>query len=96
MNTSDAFTLNLELVEIVVLQQPDVIEPALHHRVRTGLAVLVQEVLFQRSRIHPDPDRTAVVLGRLHHLAHPSADPILPGLIRRQAAPASAASIARL
>ena len=37
-----------------------------------------------------------MVLGRLHHFAHALALPILPGLMRRQAAPALAASMARL
>ena len=37
-----------------------------------------------------------MVLGRLHHFAHPLGEPILPGLMRRQAAPFTAASMARL
>ena len=62
---------DLEFVKIVVLQQLDVIHSGFHHRIRARLAILVQQMFFQRSRIHPDPDRAAVILGRPHHLGHP-------------------------
>ena len=61
---------DLEFVEIVVLQQLDVIEPAVHHRIRAGFAVFFQQVLFQTAGIDADADRTAVILGRTHHLGH--------------------------
>src|SRR5690606_7822152 len=62
---------NLELVNVVVLQELDVIEPAFHHRVRAGFAVLVEQVLFKAAGIDADPDRTAVILRGPHDLAHP-------------------------
>ncbi len=62
---------DLELVEIVVLQDADMIEPALDHRLRARLAVFLQEMLLQRPGVDPDPHRAAVVPRRLDHLAHP-------------------------
>ena len=58
-------------MEIIVLQQPDVIQTGLHHRVGARFAVFVQQMLFQRPRVHPDADRTAVVFRGLHNVAHP-------------------------
>jgi hypothetical protein len=57
-------------VKIVVLQQLDMVEAGFHHRIGARLAVLVQQVFFQAAGVHPDADRTAVVLGRPHHLGH--------------------------
>ena len=65
-----SFHADLELVEIVVLQDADMIQPAFHHRFRARLAVLFQQVLFQRPGIDPDADRTTVILGCLDHLTH--------------------------
>ena len=62
---------DLELVEVVVLEDADMIEPALDHRLRARLAVLLQQVPLQRPGVHPDPHRAAVVPRRLDHLAHP-------------------------
>ena len=62
---------DLELVEIVVLKDLDVIQPAFDHRVGARLAIFLQQVLLKRSRVHTDPDRAAVILGRLDHLADP-------------------------
>jgi hypothetical protein len=36
-----------------------------------GLAIFVQQVLFQRTGVDADADGTAVVAGGLDHLAHP-------------------------
>ena len=46
---------DLELVKIVVLQNTDMLQPALDHRVGTGLAVFVEQMLFETARIHTDP-----------------------------------------
>ena len=61
---------DLEFVEIVVLQDTDMVETGLHHRVGARFAVFLKQVLFQRPGIHADPDGTAVILGRLHHFGH--------------------------
>jgi hypothetical protein len=87
---------DLELVEVVVLQDAGVVQGALDHRVGARLAVLLQQFALQRAGVDADPHRAAVVAGRLDHVAHAVGLPILPGLIRRQAAPAWAASMPRL
>ena len=69
------------------------VERAFDHRLGTGLAVLFEQVLLQAAGVDADAHGAAVVLGRLDDLAHALAPPMLPGLIRRQAAPASAASM---
>jgi hypothetical protein len=58
-------------MKVVVLQKLDVIEAGFHHRIGAWLAIFVQEMLFQRPRIHPDADGTAMILGRLDNLGHP-------------------------
>ena len=60
----------LELAEIVVFQQPRVIERAFHHRFGTRLAVALQQFGLEASGVDADTHRAAMVLGRLHHLAH--------------------------
>ena len=62
---------DLELVEIQVLQDAGVEEGALHHRVGTGFAVLLQKVPFQRAGVHADAHGAAVVPRRLHDLPDP-------------------------
>jgi hypothetical protein len=62
---------DLEVQEIVVFQDPDMVEARFHHRVGTGLAILVEEVLFEAPGIHPDPDRAIMVAGGLDDLLHP-------------------------
>jgi hypothetical protein len=62
---------DLEVQKIVVLEDLDVIEARFDHRVGTGLAILVQQVLFEAPGIHPDPDRAIMVAGGLDDLLHP-------------------------
>ena len=62
---------DLELEEIVVLEDLGVVERALDHRLRAGLAVFLQKIAFERAGVDADPHRAAVVLGRLDDLAHP-------------------------
>jgi hypothetical protein len=62
---------DLELVKIVVLQHLDMVQPAFDHGIGTGLAVFVQQVLFQRSRVHADAHGTAVIAGGRDDLLHP-------------------------
>ena len=62
---------DLELVEVVVLAGCGRGERALDHRLGAGLAVFLQQVALQRAGIDADAHGAAVVLGRLHHLAHP-------------------------
>ena len=52
---------DLELVEVVVLQDADVVERALDHRLRAGLAVFLEQVLLEAAGVHADADRAAVV-----------------------------------
>ena len=47
------------------------VEAALHHRVGGRFAVFVQEVLFQRTRVHADADRTVVITGGFDHFFDP-------------------------
>ena len=44
------------------------VEPAFHHRVGARLAVFVQQVLFQRPRIHANADRAVMIARGLDHL----------------------------
>ena len=62
---------DLELEEVVVLEDLRVVERALDHRLGARLAVALQEILLERAGIDADPHGAAVVLRRLHHLAHP-------------------------
>ena len=72
------------------------IERAFDQRLGAGLAIFLEQVLLEAAGVDADADRAAVGLGGVDHLGTRSAEPILPGLMRRQAAPASAASSARL
>ena len=72
-------------------------ERALDHRLWAGLAVFLEQVALERAGVDADAHRAAIRLGGVDHFAHARAlDPMLPGLMRRHAAPASAASMARL
>uniref|UniRef100_A0A0N4ZLI6 LigA n=1 Tax=Parastrongyloides trichosuri TaxID=131310 RepID=A0A0N4ZLI6_PARTI len=62
---------DLELVEVVVLQDAGVIEGAFDHRVGAGLAVLLQQLLFQRAGVDADAHGAAVVAGGLDDLLDP-------------------------
>jgi hypothetical protein len=74
-----------------------VVERALDHRLRAWLAILLEQVPLQAAGVDADAHRTAVVAGRLDRLPSPApSEPILPGLMRRHAAPALAASMPRL
>ena len=77
-------------------QDPGVVERALDHRLGAGLAVFLQQVALQRAGIDADAHGAAMVLAAFTTSRTRSAEPILPGLMRRQAAPALAASMARL
>ena len=61
---------DLVLAEIVVLEQPDMAQAALDHRLGAGLGIALQQVALERACVDADADGTAVVLGGLHHLAH--------------------------
>jgi len=47
-------TLILEFEKVVVLEDAGVVERALHHRLRAGLAVFLQKVALEASGIDPD------------------------------------------
>jgi hypothetical protein len=87
---------HLIVAKAVVLEDPDMVERAFDQRLGARLAIFLEQVLLQAPGIDPDPDRAAIGAGRRDDFLTRSCDPILPGLIRRQAAPASAASSARL
>ena len=65
------FDADFDLVKIMVLQQAQMVEGAFHHRVRARLAVFLQQFAFQTAGIDANANGAAMVLGRLHHLAHP-------------------------
>ena len=73
------FHRDLEFVEVIVLQDLDVIHPALDHRIRARLAVFLQQVPLQTARVHADADRAAMILRRLDHLAHAA---LIPDIAR--------------
>ena len=54
---------DLERVEVVVLEDADVVEAALDHRLRAGLAVLLEQVLLEAAGVDADAHRAAVVAG---------------------------------
>src|SRR5438132_10957570 len=63
-----ALARDLELEEIIVLEDPGVVERALDHRFGARLAVALEEVALEevaleRAGIDPDPHRAAVILG---------------------------------
>ena len=43
---------------------------AFYHGLGGGLAVFIQKMFFQGSRIYPNSDGAIVVLGGLNHFAH--------------------------
>ena len=43
---------------------------AFYHGLRGGFTVFIQQMFFQRSRIHPNPDGAIVIFGGLNDLAH--------------------------
>jgi hypothetical protein len=87
---------DLVFVEVVVLEQLDVVERAFDQRLRARLAIFFEQVLFQAAGIDADPDRAAIRLGGADHFGDALGRADIAGLMRRHAAPASAASSARL
>ena len=47
------------------------VERALDQRLRTGLAIFLEQVLLEAPRVDTNADRAAVRLGGVDHLAHP-------------------------
>ena len=47
------------------------VERAFDHRLGAGLAIAFEKLALQGTGIDADADRTAMVLGRLHNIAHP-------------------------
>jgi hypothetical protein len=86
---------DLELVEVVVLQEPDMVEAGFDHRLGAGLGVFLQQVLSRLPALTPMRMEQPWSLAARTTSRTRSAEPMLPGLMRRQAAPASAASMAR-
>ena len=87
---------DLEFVEVVILQDPGVVERALDHRLGTGLAVALQQFALQRAGVDADAHGAAVVARGWITSRTRAGEPMLPGLMRRHAAPALAASMPRL
>ena len=90
------FDRDLVVPEIMVLQNADMVERAFDQRFRAGLAIFFEQVLFEAAGIDPDADRAAIGAAAAITSRTRSSEPMLPGLMRRHAAPASAASSARL
>src|SRR5438128_6488051 len=55
---------DLVVPEIVILEDPDMVERALDQRFRTRLAIFFEQVLLEAAGIDPDADRAAVSPGR--------------------------------
>ena len=89
---------DLVVAEVRLFQKCGVAERARRQSFRRRPAVLFQEVALQRAGIDADADGAAVVAGGTDDLAHPLLITDVAGVEakRRQAAPASAASMARL
>jgi hypothetical protein len=83
-------------VEVVVLQVRRVPQRALHQRLRVRLAVLLQQVLSRLPALTPMRMEQPWSRAAFTTSFTRSALPMLPGLMRRHAAPAFAASMARL
>ena len=90
------FHRDLVVTKTVVLEDPNMVERAFDQRLGARFAIFFEQVLLEASCINPDPDRAAVRPRRGDDFLTRSSEPMLPGLIRRHAAPASAASSARL
>ncbi|MBG9885425.1 hypothetical protein ABE10_02255 [Bacillus toyonensis] len=61
---------DLEVVEVMLLEQRCFPHGALHERLRSRLAVFLQQPLVERARVHADAERDAGVGRRLGDLAH--------------------------
>ena len=90
------FHRDLIVAKAVVLEDPDMVERAFDQRLGTRLAIFFEQVLLQAAGIDADADRAAVGAGRGDHFAHAFLRADIAGIDPRQAAPASAASSARL
>ncbi len=62
---------DLVFVEVVILQDLDMVERALDQSLGAGLAIFLEQVLFEGARVYADADRAAIGLGRIDHFAHP-------------------------
>ncbi len=62
---------NNDVLEPLVLEQPHVAPRALHHRLGRRVAILSQQVAFQRARVHADANRQPPLTGRIDHGPHP-------------------------
>ena len=63
---------HLIFAEIMVLEQPDMVERAFDQRLGAGLAIFFEQVALEAAGIDPDPHRAAIRLGGAHHLARPA------------------------
>ncbi len=61
---------DLEVVEIVLLKDVRVVQRAFHQRLGVRFAVFLQQVPLQRTRVHADPHRAAVIAGGPDDLLH--------------------------
>ena len=62
---------DLIIAEAVVLENADMVERAFDQRLRTGLAIFFEQVLFEAAGIDPDADRAAVGARRGDDFADP-------------------------
>jgi hypothetical protein len=76
----------------VILQQLDMVERAFDQRLGAGLAVFLEQVLFQAPGVDPDADRAAIGLGGADHFG----DPLRGADIARIDAQAGGALVGRL
>ena len=62
---------NLKIMKIIVLKDTRMLERRFNQRLGAGLGIFLQKMPLQRSGIHPDPHRTAMVARRADDFAHP-------------------------
>jgi hypothetical protein len=61
---------DLEIEEIVILEDLRVVERGFDHRLRARLAIALEQLALEAAGVDADAHGAAMILRRLHHLAH--------------------------
>ena len=64
------FDADFIIAKAMLFQQANMIERAVDHGFGTRFAILLQQMLFQRSGIDANTHRTAIIARRAHHFAN--------------------------
>src|SRR3546814_18833097 len=62
---------DLEFEKVIVLENADMVERALDHRLGAWLAVFLEQLAFERTGIDADTHGAAMVARRLYPVPHP-------------------------